>query len=593
VTQAPEERRSRLARAARRTAGVAAVFFLVILGEMAVEHGTLIVTRLRLMDLEGRGELARLKTELRREASPAKKAKLAEAIRARDLELRRRLLLWQERLPRGALLLAGSAAAVLIGLHVARQLEQTPPQPGHARLTRDAEEESNRRSRWAVLATSALPVLATAAVVGSAVWAERAQTTDGRAATERRAVDPAGQWPRFRGPGGLGIAASAEYPTKWDGPSAAGLLWRTPVPLPGESSPVVWGDRVFVSGATKDRREVYAFDAKTGALLWTGTVNDVEGTPEKQPEIHEMTGYAAPSCATDGRRVFACFANGNLAAFDVDGKRLWAIQLTVDGPPDNVYGHAASLDVWRDRVIVQMDQGGIDNTKSWIAAFKGESGELLWETPRPVPNTWASPIRIIAGGREQIVAAGVPWVIAYVPATGQEIWRAKCFDDTIELGPSPAFSNNLVFVVNEGSFITAVRASGTGDITRTHVAYQAGENLPSTASPLAAGGLVFTATANYVNCYDAANGKMLWEHEFPAAFTASPTLVGDRVYLPDVKGTTQIFRASRQFERLASPTLGEKVNTCPAFVDGRIYMRGVKHLYCIGERAHEPEASPE
>jgi outer membrane protein assembly factor BamB len=587
VTQAPDERRRRYARAARRTAAVAAALFVVVLGELAIEHGNLIATRLRLMDLEGRGALAELKTKLRRAESPERKAELAETIRRRDLELRRRLLLWQERLPFGAALLAGSAAVGLIALHVARRYEQTPPKPGGAALTRQAEEQAAGRSRWAVAAVAALPVVALAVLFAAALAGPVRPAGDSSAATK---IDPARQWPRFRGPGGLGIAATADFPTTWDGASAAGLLWKTPVPLPGENSPVVWGDRVFLSGATKNRREVYAFDTATGRLLWTGTVNDVEGTPEKAPDVYEMTGYAAPTCASDGKRVFACFANGNLAAFDFDGERIWAIQLTMDGPPDNVYGHAASLDVWRGRVIVQVDQGGLDEPKSWIAAISGADGGLAWETPRPVQNSWCSPIQIIAGGREQIVAGGAPWTIAYAPGTGAEVWRAKCMDEAVEVGPSPTFADGVVYVVNEGSFLTAVRASGTGDVTETHILYQEGQNLPNTASPLVAGGLVFMVAANYVSCYDAVNGKLVWEHEFPSTFNASPTLVGDRVYLPDVKGVTQIFRASRKFELLAAPKLGEKVNTSPAFVDGRIYVRGLKHLYCIGEPSNASEA---
>ena len=148
-------------------------------------------------------------------------------------------------------------------------------------------------------------------------------------------------WPRFRGPGGLGISAYTNVPDAWDAASGKGIVWKTPVPLPGNNSPVVWGKRVFLSGADKHRREVYCFDADSGKLVWR---QNVPGTPQstaKPPEVTDDTGYAAPTTATDGRRVFAIFANGDLAAFDVSGKPAWAKSL---GIPENSYGHASSLD---------------------------------------------------------------------------------------------------------------------------------------------------------------------------------------------------------------------------------------------------------
>ena len=148
-------------------------------------------------------------------------------------------------------------------------------------------------------------------------------------------------WPRFRGPGGLGISAYTNVPSSWNGITGEGVLWKTPVPLAGQNSPIVWENRVFLTGASEDEREVYCFDADSGELLWQRAVADVPGSPSEPPEVDDVTGFAAPTAVTDGKRVYAIFANGDLACFDFDGKRLWAMSL---GNPDNLYVNGHGVD---------------------------------------------------------------------------------------------------------------------------------------------------------------------------------------------------------------------------------------------------------
>jgi outer membrane protein assembly factor BamB len=161
-------------------------------------------------------------------------------------------------------------------------------------------------------------------------------------------------WPRFRGPDGGGVCAHGGAPLTCDVKTGTNIGWTAAVPAAGYSSPVVWGDRVFLSGGDEAKRELMCFDAQSGKLLWEGGVPKTAGSPEKTPEVPEQCGMAAATMATDGRRVYAMFANGDLAAFDFDGHLVWSKFL---GFPKNPYGHAASLLTWQDRVIVQFDQG--------------------------------------------------------------------------------------------------------------------------------------------------------------------------------------------------------------------------------------------
>ncbi|KKK78130.1 hypothetical protein LCGC14_2846650, partial [marine sediment metagenome] len=393
-------------------------------------------------------------------------------------------------------------------------------------------------------------------------------------ATAARFTSPeeiARNWPRFRGPGGSGISPWANIPTDWDGPSGRGILWKTLLPLPGESSPVVWGDRVFLTGATETKREVYCFHADTGSLLWRREVRTPK-TPTEAPDVFDDTGFAAPTPLVDGQRVYALFANGDLACFDFQGRQVWAMSL---GTPDNIYGHASSLAMWKNLLIVQYDQGAdADDGLSDITAYDGATGELAWVEGRTVPNSWTTPIVIRHEDRDQIITAANPWVIAYDPADGSEIWRAKCLRQ--DVGPSPTFADGVVFVANEFPYVTAIQADGSGDVTETHILWQGEDGLPDTASPIATDQFVFLlASYGTLSCYDAKSGEFLWEQDFDESFTSSPSLVGERLYLFGLEGKGWVVKPSREgCEIVAETDLGEECVTSPAFQQGRLYIRG-------------------
>lgn len=405
-------------------------------------------------------------------------------------------------------------------------------------------------------------------------------------------------WPSFRGPSGTGVSAYANIPTTWNAAKNENIVWKTPVPLPGNNSPVVWGNRVFLSGATEKERKVFCFDAISGALLWQ---KDVPGTPEstaKVPKVNRDTGYAAPTTATDGRRVFAMFANGDIASFDIDGKLAWARSL---GIPENSYGHAASLVTYKDFVFVQFDQGQVKDKKSKLLALDAASGKTVWEVPREVPNSWPSPIIIRGTGRDMLIAAADPWVIAYNPADGkEELWRCKCLKQ--DVGPSPTFCDGIVYVGNQFPAITAIRADGKGDVTKTHVLWRGEDGLPDTCSPLATKEHLFSlASEGTLTCYDAKQGDNLWEMDFAGVnFVTSPSLVGKLLYLIDTDGKGRVVEPGADAGKVvAESDLGQKCVTSPAFQDGRLYVRtyvetGEKsgeappprddYLFCIGKK---------
>jgi outer membrane protein assembly factor BamB len=383
-------------------------------------------------------------------------------------------------------------------------------------------------------------------------------------------------WPRFRGPGGGGVTAQGDLPLTCDFKTGANIAWTAPVPAPGFSSPVVWGERVFLSGGDEKARVVMCFDALSGKLLWQRAVK-IAGDSDESVEVPEQCGMAAATMATDGRRVYAMFANGDLAALDFEGGVVWAKRLAI---PKNPYGHATSLVTWQDRVIVQLDQSVPEDELSKLYALDGATGAVVWERPRAAGASWATPIVFEAAGQVQLVTLAVPWVIAYAVKDGAELWRADCLDG--EVTPSPIFAGGTLFVVNPTNKLQAIRPDGQGDVTKTHLGWSSEDNIPDVTSPVSNGELLFVIdTSGTLTCYDAKDGQKQWQQEMGEECNASPSLAGDRLYLLTKKGTMIVVEAARGFKELARSPLGEPVLASPAFARHRIFVRGLKHLICL------------
>jgi outer membrane protein assembly factor BamB len=377
------------------------------------------------------------------------------------------------------------------------------------------------------------------------------------------------QFANFRGPGGNGVIRQASVPVDWDGPSGRNVKWKTEIPLPGFNSPIVWGDRVFLSGAEENKREVYAINSNSGEIIWTTSVTNVPGSPAQPPEVANYTGHAAPTMATDGELVYAIFANGDLVAIDMDGKMVWSKNL---GVPVNHYGYSSSLMVHKDKVIVQYDQKNL----AQVIALSGSSGDESWSVKRNVKISWSSPVIVNTGSRMELITVAEPLVISYNPDTGEELWRIEGVSG--EVGPSVAYADGMVFAVNDYSRLVAIKIGSTPELLWSDEEY-----LSDVPSPVATKDcLIIPTSYGIIACYNPRTGEKYWEHEVDNTIYASPMIVGDNVYLIDKQGVMHIFKASGEFESVGTPALGEKIVCTPAFAGGRIYLRGYDHLYCIG-----------
>ncbi len=376
-------------------------------------------------------------------------------------------------------------------------------------------------------------------------------------------------YPFFRGAEGIGVAAQKNIPTDWNGAAGKNVIWKVKVPKSGFSSPIIWGNQLFVTGADAQARMVYCYDKNSGKLMWEAAADNIEGSPAKMPKVTTDTGLAASTMATDGHAVFAIFATGDVIALDMSGKRLWARNL---GVPDNHYGHGSSLVVYKNKLLIQYDT----NKSGKLIALKTTSGETAWETVRSTKISWSSPILVNTGSRMELILTTNPNVNGYNPETGKELWNIACLSG--EVGPSAGYADGMVFAANEYSKLVGIKLGATPE-----VAWEADEFLPEVSSPLAVNGLLFIATTYGVfACYDSKTGTKNWSQEYGDAFYSSPVYADGKVYITDMSGKTHIVKATKDYQLIGTPELGEKSVCSPVFQDGKVYLRGMNQLYCLG-----------
>jgi outer membrane protein assembly factor BamB len=377
-------------------------------------------------------------------------------------------------------------------------------------------------------------------------------------------------YPFFRGPQGNGVAFQKNTPTDWNGAGGKNVVWKVKVPKAGFSSPIIWGNQLFVTGADAQARMVYCYDKATGKLLWEAAADNIQGSPSSMPKVTADTGLAAPTMATDGRAVFAIFATGDVIALDMSGKRLWARNL---GVPDNHYGHGSSLIVFKDKLLIQYDT----NRSGKLLALDTQTGNTVWETTRNSKISWSSPILVNTGSRTELILTTNPNVNGYDPQTGKELWNIACLSG--EVGPSAGYADGMVFAGNEYAKLVGIKIGGGAP----EIVWEADEFLPEVASPLAVNGMLYVATSyGVLACYDAKSGEKIWSQEFGGSFYASPVFADGKVYITDMTGKTYIVKATRDYQLVGSPEIGEKAVCSPIFQDGKVYLRGMNNLYCIG-----------
>lgn len=563
-------------RTACTTAKVTGVFSFIFLGLL---FGSFIVSAV--IGPRRENQLTEMKAQLQAEGGSDEKL---AAIRELDVKIRRGRLWRLDFARKTSYVLLGSIVLFVAAGKLAGVLSRRPPRPQHAPDIGAEQIREAQQSRWGV--TTGIAVLALAAGAGTYLsdppdFAEAKETGPSYASMAEKQE----QWHRFRGPGGAGVSVFTNISTQWDGKTGQGIVWKTPVPLLGHNSPVVWKDRIFLSGATEAKREVYCFDAASGKLLWTGDVPTTPAVTEAELEVMEDTGYSASTLATDGRRVYAIFVTGDVAAFDFNGRRLWHKNL---GLPDSAYGYASSLETYQDRVIIQYDQGDGTDGKSRLYALAGRSGQVVWETKREVPNSWTSPIIVDVEGKPQLVTVTDPWALAYNPDDGSEIWRAECV--TGDVAPSPIYAGGLIMAIEPYSQMVAIKPTGQGNVTETHIAWRMEEGAPDICCPVGDDKYVYLLDGSgLLLCCDITSGEIVYEHDLRDNFMASPSIVAGRLFLLSQEGTMYIAEAGPEYKEVAKCTVEEECHASPAFVDGRLYIRGTEHLYCIGQATAEAQ----
>lgn len=389
-----------------------------------------------------------------------------------------------------------------------------------------------------------------------------------------------GQWSSFRGPWGDGVAEQKDIPAVWNEKENKDVLWKSAVPLASQSSPVAWDDKIFLSGATKDEQKIFCYSTKDGKLLWTGAIKPAGAEGRAAPDVMEDTGYAASTPVVNGKYVCAIFVTGDVGCFDMDGKVQWQKAL---GVPESTYGYAASLAVFNDIVIVQFDQG-TEAGRSELIAINITDGKIAWRTNRPVPNSWTSPTVVKAGDNYQILTSGSPWVIGYEALTGRELWRVSCLGS--DIAPTQISAGGLALAVQPYDKLYAIRIDNAGgDVTQTAMAWQTQGDMPDICSPVSDGKLVWTLTTDgTLNCFDLAGGALVYKQSLEGDFYASPSLVGDTLYILKRNGQMILLQAGREYKEIGRCAIEEDCFASPAFAEGRIYLRSTKSLYCIGQK---------
>lgn len=377
-------------------------------------------------------------------------------------------------------------------------------------------------------------------------------------------------FPFFRGQDGHGIAGGTGYPTEWDGESGKNIKWKTKIPKNGKSSPVIWDDKIFVTGAEGTSCEVFCIDKKSGEILWTAPASGIQGEPSELPEMDQEGGLAVSTVATNGKAVAAIFANGNLVCLDLKGKQKWSKNLVL---PKNSYGYASSLIMYENTLLIQYES----MKKVSLMGIDIESGDMKWETIRKGRPSWSSPVLGYFNGKPQVVINGNPNVIAYDPVTGTELWTVECL--TGDVAPSVAINSTMTYAVTDYSKLAAIR-SGTG----ASIIWEDNAYTPDVSSPVATDEFLFLSTGNGdVACYNAIKGDTLWTRYLKEPFYASPIIADEMVFFLDRSGTMHIVKAAGAYQLVAQSMLGESTDCTPAFSDKSIFIRGRDNLYCISK----------
>jgi outer membrane protein assembly factor BamB len=406
-------------------------------------------------------------------------------------------------------------------------------------------------------------------------------------------------WPQWRGPLASGVSPDGDPPLEWS--ETKNVKWKTPIPGDGSSTPVVWGDRIYVLSAEETDRKaeqrpmpnddaktlppdvyyrflVLCLDRETGKILWQQTA--CEEVP--QEGRHQSHSYAGSSAIVDGRRVYAFFGSRGVFCYDLDGKRLWQRDF---GQMRTRYGwgEAATPALAGDLLIVPWDQ----EDESYVVALDAASGEPRWRQDRDEPTGWATPLVVEHGGRTQVVLNGTNRSRSYDAKTGELIW--ECGGQTVNAIPSPVRHGDRVICMSgyRGYYAVSIPLDANGDVTETSTpVWKYARGTPYVPSPLLYDDLLYFTQANsaILTCLDAKTGEVVYDRQRLSDLNdlyASPSAAAGKVYITDRDGTTMVVKHGRQYEVLAVNKLDDPIDASPVIVGKQLLLRGRKHLYCL------------
>jgi outer membrane protein assembly factor BamB len=421
--------------------------------------------------------------------------------------------------------------------------------------------------------------------------------------------DGASNWPQWRGPQSLGVSEEKNLPTEWG--ADKNIIWKTALPGRGHSSPIVWNNRIFlttsiegevipgakavhhvrkgetwvhpdsVAGDRKHTLKVLCLDRDSGKILWERTAYEGPAHDDR----HRKNSYASSTPVTDGKFVYAFFEAEGLYCYDFDGKLIW--KTSVGKIAKMGMGPGTSPALYENLLILQCDQedGGPD--VSYIAAVDKRDGKEVWRVKRDHRKTHSTPLIVRAGKRVELIASGAETVIAYDPSTGKELWR--CDGVKGHAIPSAVAGHDMVFTSAgyPSKLAMGVKLGGSGNLTGTsHVVWSYDKGTAYVTSPILYGDYVyFVSDKGILTCIEARTGQIKYEGgrvPVPASFSASAVAFDGKLFLTSEDGDTFVIKAGPAHEVIRTNSIGEVVLASPAISQGRIFIRGDKHLYCIG-----------
>jgi outer membrane protein assembly factor BamB len=397
------------------------------------------------------------------------------------------------------------------------------------------------------------------------------------AAPTAAAQSAVSDWPEFRGPGGQGHSPERGLPLQWG--EGKNVAWKTRIAGLGWSTPVVAGGRVWLTTAIEQRGvslRVLAFDVATGLEV----VNvEAFNIPSSRREINPKNSWASPTPVIDGDRIYVHFGADGTAALTTSGEIVWKARFE----HQSQHGAGGSPIVYRDLLILNCD--GSD--AAFVVALDKHTGKVKWKTNRGIPadQAYTTPLVIHAADRDQLISVGAFRARAYDPLTGREIWRVR-YDDGFSNVPRPVFAHGLVYIATgfQQPSLLAVRPDGTGDVTRTHIAWVLKRGAPLTPSPIIVGDELYVVTdGGIASCVDARSGAVIWQQRLGGTYSASPVFADGRIYFLAEQGVTTVIAPGREFRKLAANTLDGGLLASMAISGGSFFLRTDSHLYKVVE----------